>query len=216
LTNFEIDNRKIYEDFLRTWHKKSYPISIETNPQNYYLKSLVKLAQIHAEQEIEKVGRLSSSIKKLLKLSTEPRTIDCFDISHQQGMKTVGSCIRFKDGKPDKNNFRKFRIKTVEKQNDYACLREIVSRRYKSGNNLPDLILIDGGRGQLNAVKNLFPEVEFAALAKREETIFSEKIPDGKKLNLKNFASQSLIALRDYAHHFAISYHKKLKENIIF
>ena len=100
-------------------------------------------------------------------------------------------------------------------------------RRYKNESDIPDLILIDGGKGQLNAVKDLFPNAEFAALAKREETIFSKRIPNGKKLDIQNFggmipdasvpdasvppaAGQFLIELRDYAHHFAINYHRKL------
>ena len=124
----------------------------------------------------------------------------------------VGSCIRFKDGKPDKNRFRRFKIKTVKFADDYACLQEIVKRRYKDKDKeqMPDLILIDGGKGQLNMVAKVLTKAEIVSLAKREETVFSKRIPAGKKLNLQNYAAQLLIALRDYAHHFAISYHRKL------
>jgi excinuclease ABC subunit C len=124
----------------------------------------------------------------------------------------VGSCIRFLDGQPDKDNFRKFKIKTVKTQDDYACLQEIVKRRYKDKKELPDLILIDGGKGQLSAITTIMPEAEVASLAKKEETVFSKRIPQGRILNLQNYGSQILIALRDYAHHFAISYHRKISK----
>jgi excinuclease ABC subunit C len=208
ITNFEIENKKDFETFLQKWHKKSFPISISTNPNDGHFQNLLELAKIHATQELEKSSTLGLEIKKLLKLPFEPKTIDCFDVSHKQGHFMVGSCIRFKNGEPDKENFRKFKIKTVKTQDDYKCLQEIVQRRYRDIKDLPDLILIDGGKGQLNAVNNIFPKTEFASLAKREETIYSKRILNGKKLNLKNFSGQSIISLRDYAHHFAISYHK--------
>ncbi len=144
----------------------------------------------------------------LLGVKTPLRTIDCFDISHFQSRYIVGTCVRFTDGKPDKNKFRRFRVKTLDQQNDYAALQEIVSRRYKDPNELPDLILIDGGKGQLNAVKSLFPQTPFASLAKREERLFSAHHPEGIKLDLQTSTGRQLIALRDYTHHFAISYHR--------
>jgi len=182
------------------------------SPKTGQLLNICNLATIQAQQDVVKYQSLSKELQKLLYTPHEIHTIDCFDISHSQGHNTVGSCIRFVDGKPDKDNFRKFIIKTVEGNNDYACLREIVQRRYADG-NFPDLILIDGGKGQLNAVKDLFPEQTFAALAKREETLFYKNCPEGVVLNIKNIADQTLIALRDYAHHFAISFHRK-KETI--
>jgi len=127
----------------------------------------------------------------------------------------VGACVRFIDGEPDKNNFRKFKIKTVDGQDDYACLRECVRRRYRDNKSLPDLILIDGGKGQLNAVQDLFPDTEFISLAKKEETIFSKKLSAGKKIDIKSFSGRLLIALRDYAHHFAITYHRKVSRKSV-
>ena len=211
LINFEIEKEEkdLLEQFLQKWHHK---IDVKIiKPETSYFLNLIKLAQIKTKQELKKEKTLSKSLQHFFKLSHEIHTIDCFDISHKQGNFMVGSCVRFKDGQPDKKNFRHFKIKTVTSQDDYACLREIVKRRYLNENDKPNLILIDGGKGQLNAVKDLFPEIEFASLAKREETIFSDKLPQGKKLNLKTFVGQTLIALRDYTHHFAISYHKKLE-----
>ena len=135
-------------------------------------------------------------------------TIDCFDISHFQSHYIVGACIRFTDGKPDKNKFRRFKINSLDQQNDYAALQEIVARRYKDDTILPDLVLIDGGKGQLSAAKAIIPHALCASLAKREETIFSDQYPHGIVLDLHTEVGKLLIALRDYAHHFAISYHR--------
>lgn len=213
ISNFEISQheRALLEKFLHEWHLINYDVSV-SKPEEGHGASLIRLGRLHAEQEEQKRQSLGRALKMLFKLPHEPKIIDCFDISHKQGMFMVGSCIRFKDGNPDKQNFRKFHIKTVHQIDDYASLREIVARRYADQSQLPDLILIDGGKGQLNAVQDLFPSAEFASLAKREETIFSQRIPEGKKLDLKSFAGQMLIALRDYAHHFAISFHRSLQK----
>jgi excinuclease ABC subunit C len=150
----------------------------------------------------------AQEIQNIFKLHKLPLRIDCFDISHFQGHAIVGSCVRFANGKPDKNNFRKFNIKTLIEQNDYAALQEIVSRRYKSPDELPDLILIDGGKGQLSAAQRVRPDVDMISLAKKEETIFSKARPEGVILDIRTNVGQLLIALRDYAHHFAISHHR--------
>jgi len=151
---------------------------------------------------------IAHQVQEFLQLEHPISTIDCFDISHKQGFYKVGSCIRFKDGKPDKSLFRKFHIKTVEGNNDYASLQETVTRRYKNNKDLPDLVLIDGGKGQRNAVKNLFPDLEFVSLAKREERLFSRKFPHGKLVYTKHPVGKLFIELRDYAHHFAITFHR--------
>ena len=163
--------------------------------------------------------KTAQELKKLLHLSDAPETIDCFDISHFQSNQLVGSSVRFHRGMPDKKMFRHFNITSLAQQNDYAALQEIVLRRYKKAADVPDLILIDGGKGQLNAVQNVLPQLKItcgidtvppcASLAKREETIFTNTLTNGTRLNIKNRASQLLIALRDYAHHFAISHHRK-------
>jgi excinuclease ABC subunit C len=152
-------------------------------------------------------------LQQLFHLPAPPHTIDCFDVSHFQGRQIVGSCIRFTNGIPDKNKFRRFKIR-LEQQNDYAALQEIVQRRYKDPAEIPDLILVDGGKGQLSAVREVLPHAQIVALAKREERVFSAATPEGIILDLQTPVGKLLIALRDYAHHFAISYHKKrrLKE----
>lgn len=142
--------------------------------------------------------------------------IDCFDISHFQSSELVGSCIRFVAGVPEPSKFRHFKIRSLMHQNDYAALQEIVSRRYKyylqgvdaTEADLPDLVLIDGGKGQLSAVQEVLPEVPCVGLAKREETLFGLTYPDGRKLDIHHPEDKLLIAMRDYAHHFAINYHR--------
>lgn len=158
---------------------------------------------------------LLSALKKRLGLTKIPYTIDCFDISHMQSQSIVGSCIRFLDGKPDKKNFRHFMIKTLIEQNDYAALVEIVVRHYRKIENYPDLIIIDGGKGQLNATKHLAGPAEIISISKGENrTVGLETIhlPDKEKticLDIHQAADRLLLEIRDYAHHFAISYHRK-------
>lgn len=147
-------------------------------------------------------------LRTLLNLPVAPRSIDCFDISHFQSTHLVGSSVRFTDGQPDRNNFRRFKIKTLQQQNDYAALVEVVTRRYRDG-NYADIVLIDGGRGQLNAVRMMLPNIPCISLAKREEELYIPGI-DPIKLDKHTALGQLLIALRDYAHHFAITYHKLL------
>lgn len=154
-------------------------------------------------------------LRDLLQLPELPKSIDCFDISHFQSQALVGSCVRFTDGAPDKNKFRRFAIKTLTEQNDYAALHEVVSRRYKNG-DFPDVILIDGGKGQRNIVKDLFPQVPFISLAKREERLFTDAHPEGIVLDLHTELGKLLVAMRDYAHHFAVSYHKLKRSKATF
>ena len=178
-----------------------------------YVKEIahVTLAQTkqHGTKAIEHQQALGT-LQELLNLSITPETIDCFDISHFQSTYIVGSCVRFTNGVPEKNKFRRFKIKTLTEQNDYAALQEIIARRYRHG-DFPDVMLIDGGKGQLSAAQALFPAATIISLAKREETIFAATIPDGYKLDLQTPLGRLLIAIRDYAHHFAISYHKLLR-----
>ena len=163
----------------------------------------------------ESLADINSELQAFLQHKTPIRTIDCFDISHFQSSYIVGSCVRFTDGKPDKNYFRRFQIKTLTEQNDYAALQEIVQRRYKSPDEYPDLIVIDGGKGQLSAAEHVLPQAALVSLAKREEILYGKNFPEGVHLDVKTSVGKLLIALRDYAHHFAISYHRlKRQKNL--
>ena len=158
---------------------------------------------------LREIGEKAGSVlQHLLHLDYPVHTIDCFDISHFQSSYLVGACVRFVRGEPDRSNFRRFKIKSLQRQNDYAALQEIVQRRYKDPRLIPDLILIDGGKGQLSAIKQIMPNANVISLAKREEMIFGEHFEDGIKLDIHTDLGKLLIALRDYTHHFAISYHR--------
>lgn len=153
----------------------------------------------------------ADELKTMLHLSAPPRSIDCFDISHFQSQYIVGSCVRFYDGMPEKNAFRRFKIKTLVEQNDYEALREIVARRYKNPDELPDLLVIDGGKGQRNMVLPLLEKTPCVSLAKKEERLFSDAHPEGYVLDIHTPVGKLLISLRDYAHHFAVTYHRLLR-----
>lgn len=157
--------------------------------------------------------QLARDLQELLQTPHPIYTIDCFDISHFQSSYIVGSAVRFANGIPDKDNFRRFKIRTLVQQDDYAALREIVERRYRNPEDIPDLILIDGGKGQLNAVKDLLPGHMCVSLAKKEELLFTPLHPQGIPLDVKINIGKTLIALRDYAHHLAVSYHTLRRNN---
>jgi excinuclease ABC subunit C len=159
----------------------------------------------------EQYGKTAHELQQLFDLPHPPHTIDCFDISHFQSTAIVGSCVRFTEGRPDTQGFRRFKIRTLTTQNDYAALFEIVRRRYKNPLEKPDLVLIDGGKGQRNAVVPLLHETPCISLAKREEIIFSDNYPEGFGLDETTPIGKLLIYLRNYAHHFAINYHRTLR-----
>lgn len=205
-------------EFEKARNLQSYKENIDTifstlqakfSSEKYLHNIITAISSAHLPSDYEEAA---SELQQLLQLPSLPHTIDCFDISHFQSQNIVGSCIRFLQGKPDKKNFRRFKIKTLESQNDYAALQEIVSRRYRDLKNFPDLILIDGGKGQRNAVKHLLPKGRCLSLAKREETLFSDNHPEGIVLNIKTPVGKLLIALRDYAHHFCITYNRSLRK----
>jgi excinuclease ABC subunit C len=166
------------------------------------------LATTPVSRKVEQADKAMQQLQEILELPHKPTTIDCFDISHFQGNYMVGSCIRFTGGAPDKNKFRRFKIRTLEQQNDYAALQEIVMRRYRDPANLPDVILIDGGKGQRSAITQLLPNALIISLAKKEERLHTPQHPEGIILDMHTPLGTLLTALRDYAHHFAISYHR--------
>lgn len=163
-------------------------------------------------QQTERITDALEEIQNVLGFAEPPRTIDCFDISHFQSTYIVGACIRFTDGLPDKQQFRRFKVSSLARQDDYAALREIVHRRYKK-DHPPHLVVIDGGKGQRNAIANTFAHLYVVSIAKREERLFTPHHPDGFTLDIHSTMGQLLIALRDYTHHFAITYHRKRRSS---
>lgn len=148
-----------------------------------------------------------------------PEVIECFDISHLSGTDMVGSMVSFRDGKPDKRNYRRFRIKTVEGIDDFASIAEVVKRRYsrlvREEQSLPDLIVIDGGPGQLHAAQAELEELRLAipliSIAKREEEIYTTARALPIPLQKKSPASLLVQEIRDEAHRFAITYQRQIR-----
>ena len=161
-------------------------------------------------------------LKTLLGLKRYPKRMECYDISNISGVDKVGSMVVFTDGEADKLAYRRFRIKTVEGADDFASLREVLRRRLaKLGTEeeerfpRPQLVVIDGGKGQLSAVKEVFEEagvhdIELISLAKKEEEIFTLDREESVRLSRRDYALQTLQRIRDEAHRFAITYFRNL------
>ncbi|OGB86647.1 hypothetical protein A3J41_01925 [candidate division TM6 bacterium RIFCSPHIGHO2_12_FULL_38_8] len=149
------------------------------------------------------------ALQKRLSLQHVPYVIDCFDISHMQGRAIVGSCIRYVNAQPEPKSFRRFKIKSLIDQDDCAALAEIVQRRYKTGTNYPNLIIVDGGKGQISAIKPFIGTAELVGLAKKEETIISANFSKFIKLDHARAEDALILQIRDKTHQFAVSYHRK-------
>ena len=157
-------------------------------------------------------------LKKALNLKALPKVIDCFDVSNLGLSIAVGSCVRFVNGIPEKSFYRKFKIKSVKDQNDFAMINEIVSRRYSKEDklNLPDLVLIDGGKGQLKsaveATSKLDLKIQCISIAKEREEIFVPFSSAPIVIPKSNKSLKILQYLRDEAHRFGLEYNIKLRE----
>jgi excinuclease ABC subunit C len=166
----------------------------------------------------------SEQLQRALGLPVRPNRIEAFDISNIMGNQAVGSMVSFFNGKPDKNNYRRFRIKTVSGIDDFQMIAEVVRRRYgrlKMENAVfPDLVLIDGGKGQLSAacgeLEKLDADIPIISLAKQEEEVFLPKRRNSIILEKDSLGLQLLQRVRDEAHRFALSYHRLLRtKNIL-
>ncbi len=162
-------------------------------------------------------------LQEHLRLQDPPEVIECFDISHLSGTALVGSMVRFRGGKPDKRNYRRFRIKTVDGIDDTGAIAEVVRRRYSrlasAGDPFPDLVIVDGGRGQLSAAQKelelLGLHIPVAALAKRHEEVFVPGQSNPLPLSPKENASLYLQEIRDEAHRFAVAYNRLLRRKTV-
>ena len=159
-------------------------------------------------------------LQKVLKLQTPPRIIEGVDIAHLSGKETVASLVQFIDGLPNKPGYRRYRIKDVKGVDDFRSIHEVVSRRFRSlhdrAETFPDLLLIDGGKGQLNAALAAFRDQGITpppllSLAKREEEIFLPGESESLRLSRHAFALRLLQYVRDEAHRFAQHYHHILR-----
>lgn len=179
-------------------------------------------------QKMKKEGNLPyvlSSLKRDLRLNVLPRKIECFDISHIQGSDTVASLVVFVDGKPKKSLYRKFIIKSVDGVDDFASMREVVQRRYsklkEKNEQLPELIMVDGGKGQLSSAVEILTNLGFSnyniiGLAKRLEEIFFPGDPEAQTIPKTSSSLKLLQHLRDEAHRFAITFHRERRSKRTF
>lgn len=180
-------------------------------------------------QKMKKEGNLPyvlSALKRDLNLKNIPKKIECFDISHLQGTDTVASMVVFVDGKPKKSLYRKFIIRRVEQPDDFESMREVVERRYSKvvadeNEEKPDLILVDGGKGQLSSAIQSLEKVglqnyEIIGLAKRLEEVFLPGISEAQTIPKTSSSLKLLQHLRDEAHRFAITFHRNRRDKRTF
>ncbi|HIT26064.1 MAG TPA: excinuclease ABC subunit UvrC [Candidatus Ornithoclostridium excrementipullorum] len=192
-----------------------------SNARDYLEKSL----SLKERQDNMTVGAVIQ-LAEFLKLERLPQRMECYDISHISGTNKVASMVVFTGGEPDKAAYRKFRIKTVAGNDDFACLQETLTRRLtelKNGSKdeslgaRPDLIVIDGGKGQLSSVMEIVADlgvtdIPFISLAKREEEVFLPGKSEPVILPRNSYALKLLQRIRDEAHRFAITFHRQLRK----
>ncbi|MCX7736571.1 MAG: excinuclease ABC subunit UvrC [Candidatus Kapabacteria bacterium] len=221
-------------EFVYDWLRKKRGKSIEiVVPKLGDKKKLVNMASANAEFQLKEyliaitkreqsVTRAVLSLQRDLRLSKPPLRIECFDNSHIQGSELVSSMVVFENGKAKKSDYRKFIIRDVHKNDDFAAMREAVGRRYKrvleENEALPDLIVIDGGKGQLSSALEVLKElkiekkVNIIGLAKRLEEVFLPNSSEPIQLPRTSSSLKLLQQVRDEAHRFAITFHRKLRE----
>jgi excinuclease ABC subunit C len=188
----------------------------EQNCRVYIAHRVEQIEKVDPEVAIEQ--RLAI-VKQDLHLNSLPYHIECFDNSNTQGTNPVAACIVFKNGRPSKKDYRHFLIKTVDSPNDFASMEEIIYRRYHrlldEGGELPQLIVVDGGKGQLSAALesleklDLVGKIGIVGLAKRLEEVFLPNDPTPLFLNKNSFSLRLLMHMRDEAHRFGITFHRK-------
>jgi excinuclease ABC subunit C len=228
LLNTDLAYQELLEERLADIKGKKVKIH---QPQKGDKKKMIEMAERNAAQNLKKEDirskyeekRTSGAVEKLgeiLELETPPYYIEGFDISNIQGTDSVASMVVFKNGRPSKQDYRRFKIKTVEGPDDFSSMKEVVERRYarllREDRKLPDLILIDGGKGQLNAAYEVLKllgieDLPIIGLAKRKEEIFRPGEREAITLPHHTPTLQLLQRVRDEAHRFAVSYHRKLR-----
>ena len=220
-------DRELFGEWFTSMKGQQVEVSV---PQRGYKKDLIKMAEENAQNflaerrrqwqyTIDKAGGAVKKLAEVLDLPRLPERMECYDISHMQGAETVASMVVFEGGKPAKREYRRFKLKTVQgKPDDFASMAEIMERRYGNEKDwpMPDLIIIDGGKGQLNAALPVIramgvTDVPVISLAKRIEEVFVEGESESIILEHHTPELQLLQQIRDEAHRFAITYHRRLR-----
>lgn len=222
----ELEETEEVELFKQAYQEKFTRQIILTTPIQGRKRRLALMASKNAFESLkvelakeERSGSLLLSLKEELELEKVPYRIECFDISNIQGTNPVASMVVAMHGKMEKREYRKFKIRIKETPDDFAMMREAVYRRYsrlqKEGSAMPDLVLIDGGLGQLSsaaaALQELGLKLQLCSLAKREELVFIEGRDEPVQLGKGNPTRLFLQEIRDEAHRFAVSYHRTLR-----
>lgn len=181
----------------------------------------------HAQPEVFYIDPKKGlkGLQQIFKLPEAPRVIEGVDIAHLQGGETVASLVQFIDGLPFKHGYKRYKIRTVDGVDDFGSMREVVSRRFRrlsnEGTAFPDILLVDGGKGQLNAVMAALRAIEVnppfvISLAKREEEVFVPGESESRKLSRHSYALRLLQYVRDESHRFAQAYHHTLRHKATF
>jgi excinuclease ABC subunit C len=222
----ELPDRELLEAWLGARRGTNVRIHVPQRGEKLRLLELVvrnaRLAfELEWKQPRQQSQELLRALRDLLELEVEPQRIECFDISNIQGSDVVASMVVFEDGRPRKPDYRKFRIRGLAGEpDDFAAMREVVGRRYRrlleEGKEMPDLVLIDGGKGQLAAATAALEELGLghqpvASLAKREELIFTPGRGEPLALPHSSPVLQLVQRVRDEAHRFAIGFHRKVR-----
>ena len=227
LVPVEVPDRALLEEWLSSRRGSHVRIRVPQRGEKVRLLELVMrnarlafdLEWRHPRKQSQEILR---GLQDLLALEVEPRRIECFDISNIQGSDVVASMVVFEEGLPKKSDYRKFRVRGIGgTPDDFASMREVVGRRYKrvleEGKELPDLVLIDGGKGQLSAATEALAELGLgdqpvASLAKREELIFVPGREEPAALPRSSPILQFVQRVRDEAHRFAITHHRSRRD----
>ncbi len=201
--------------------EKQELIDFSLRSAKIYRSEQMKKAEIYNPER--HTDRLMAAMKQELRMEREPRHIECFDNSNLQGTNPVAACVVFRNGKPSRRDYRHFNIKTVVGADDFASMREVVYRRYsriiEEGGDLPDLVIVDGGKGQLSSAYSIFCElgietkVCLIGLAKRIEEVFYPGDPMPYYLSRTGEPLKVICHLRDEAHRFGITFHRQKRSN---
>lgn len=224
----ELEEPEPLEQFLWQQHGEKVPLLIPKIGEKAQLVGMAlangrhKLREWKVQKMKGETDRIPHSVKSLqrdLRLARLPRRIECFDNSNFQGSDPVASMVCFVDGQPRKSEYKRFQIKTVVGPDDFASMKEILTRRYgrlmKEGGHLPDLIVVDGGKGQLSSAVEALKEIDFfgqapiIGLAKRLEEVFEPEHSEPVMIPRTSSSLKLLQRVRDEAHRFAITYHRQ-------
>lgn len=221
---FEVDLGENIKVTVPKLGDKKRIVDLSFRNAKYYRQEQFK--QLKIVDPDKHVNRIMAQMQKDLRLTSEPRYIECFDNSNIQGTNPVAACVVFKNGKPSKKDYRHFNIKTVEGPDDFASMEEVVFRRYKrlleEGQELPQLIVIDGGKGQLSSalksldILGLRHKIAIFGIAKRLEEIYYPNDPVPLYLNKTSETLKIIQQLRNEAHRFGITHHRnKRSKNLL-